>query len=143
MPDVLPDPHSDFGARVRARLRDAKVLWLTTTSSDGTPQPNPVWFLWDGAGSMLVYNDVNAKRLEHVAVRPRLSAHFDGDGAGGDIIVFSAVAEQALDAPSPQFHEEYLAKYAADIDRMGSDPEKFAERYSVPLRIVITKVRGF
>ena len=24
------------------------MIWLTTMGSDGTPQPTPVWFLWDG-----------------------------------------------------------------------------------------------
>ena len=31
-----------LGDRVRRRLSEAKVIWLTTTSADGTPQPNPV-----------------------------------------------------------------------------------------------------
>ena len=38
---VIPD--NAFGDRVRRRLRDAELIWFTTTSADGTPQPNPVW----------------------------------------------------------------------------------------------------
>jgi PPOX class probable F420-dependent enzyme len=137
-------PDSDFGARVRTRLRDEIVIWLTTTGDDGTPQPNPVWFLWEpGSESMLVYNENGAKRLEHVAVRPRVSLNFDGNGRGGDIVVFTGTAEQALDAPSPDRHETYLAKYAADIERLGADAAGFAARYSVPLRIRLTRLRGF
>ena len=39
-------------------------------------------------------------------------------------------------------HAEYVAKYADGIKAIGSDPEKFARDYSVPLRIRFTKVRG-
>jgi hypothetical protein len=34
--------------RVAQRLREDAVIWLTTVAANGTPQPNPVWFLWDG-----------------------------------------------------------------------------------------------
>jgi phosphohistidine phosphatase len=82
---VIPD--SDFGTRARHRLQDEIVIWLTTTSADGTPQPNPVWFFWEeDADALLIYNANNAKRLEHVADRPRVSLHFDGNGRGGDIV---------------------------------------------------------
>ena len=138
---VIPD--SEFGSRVRSRLRAEKVVWLTTTGADGTPQPNPVWFLWDEAGdAVLVYNANDANRLDHVAVRPHVSLNFDGNGKGGNIVVLAGVAEQALDVPSADQHEGYLAKYSADVQRVGGDPAGFAKRYSVPLRIRITKVRG-
>lgn len=87
MTDVLPDESSTFGQRVRARLRDESLIWLTTTGADGTPQPNPVWFLWDGADTLIVYNRADARRHEHVAVRPRVSLNLDGNGQGGDIVV--------------------------------------------------------
>jgi len=41
---VLPDPTTPFGERVARRLREEPVIWFTSTSRDGTPQPNPVWF---------------------------------------------------------------------------------------------------
>jgi PPOX class probable F420-dependent enzyme len=138
---VIPD--SEFGTRVRSRLDAETVVWLTTTGADGTPQPNPVWFLWeDGSESVLVYNANDANRLDHVAVRPRVSLNFDGDGKGGNVVVLAGVAEQAADVPSADQHDGYLAKYAADVERVGGDAASFAQRYSVPLRIRITKVRG-
>ena len=45
---VLPDPSTTFGARVERRLRDEPVAWLTLVDPRGTPQPAPIWFLWDG-----------------------------------------------------------------------------------------------
>jgi PPOX class probable F420-dependent enzyme len=138
---IIPD--SDFGTRVRNRLKTEKVVWLTTTSADGTPQPNPVWFLWEqDDDSVLVYNAFDASRLDHVAVRPRVSLNFDGNGHGGNIVVIAGVAEQALDVPAATEHEPYVAKYAADVERIGMDAESFAQKYSVALRIRMTKVRG-
>jgi PPOX class probable F420-dependent enzyme len=139
---VIPD--SDFGAHARTRLRDEQVVWFTTTGADGTPQPNPVWFLWDEADdSVLIYNRDDAKRIEHIAVRPRVSLNFDGDGDGGNIVVMAGVAEQALDAPPAGEHEVFVAKYAEGIKRIGMEPSTFAQGYSVALRVRITKVRGF
>jgi len=45
---VFPDPNTPFGERVQRRLATSKVIWLTTVGADGTPQPNPVWFVVDG-----------------------------------------------------------------------------------------------
>jgi PPOX class probable F420-dependent enzyme len=137
-------PDSAFGERVKQRLREETLVWFTTTSADGTPQPNPVWFLYEpDRDAALIYNATNAKRLDHVAVRPRVSLNFEADEHGGDVVVIAGVAEQALDAPANKDHADYVAKYAEAIARIGSDPEKFARDYSVPLRIRFTKVRGF
>ncbi len=142
MVDVLPDGSTEFGKRVRTRLRDEHLIWLTTAGADGTPQPNPVWFLWDGAEALIVYNRSDAHRLEHVAVRPRVALNLDGNGYGGDIVVLLGLAEQALDVPPPDGSPEYLAKYAEDIGRISGTPERFAASYPVPLRIRIERIRG-
>lgn len=140
--NVIPD--SDFGTRVRARLREEMLIWLTTTGENGTPQPNPVWFLWEeDSDSLLIYNANDARRIEHVAARPHASANFDSDGQGGDVVVLTGLVERASDAPAPNEHEAYVAKYAEGIERIGSDPAKFAADYSVALRLRIAKVRGF
>src|SRR4029453_7250355 len=49
---------TDFGARVAKRLEEEGIVWLTTTSADGTPQPNPVWFLWNG-DNVLIFSEPN------------------------------------------------------------------------------------
>jgi PPOX class probable F420-dependent enzyme len=137
-------PESAFGDRVRSRLRDREVIWFTTTSANETPQPNPVWFFWEEDNeSVLIYNATRAHRVDHVAVRPRVSLHFDTDAHGDDVIVMTGVAEQASDVPPVTEHEDYLIKYRDGIGRIGSDPAKFAQDYSVPLRIRLTRVRGF
>src|SRR5436190_12240754 len=53
-PMSLVDASTEFGQRVERRLREEKIAWLTTVAPSGTPQPVPVWFLWDGSDSMLI-----------------------------------------------------------------------------------------
>lgn len=135
-------PDSPFGARVRQRLRDEHLVWLTTVADDGTPQPNPVWFLWDGADSVLIYNDNRARRLDRLAEGRRVSLNFQTDAAGDDVVVMTGHAEPAADAPGPAENGAYVAKYASGIAALGGGAT-YAERYDVPVRIRIEKVRGF
>jgi PPOX class probable F420-dependent enzyme len=139
--DVLPDPSTTAGKRVRERLADEIVLWLTTVGADGTPQPNPVWFLWEGEDTILVYNRSGANRIAHVKARPRVSLNFDGNGSGGDIVVLTGTAELLEDFPLASDYEPYHAKYAAQAARIFGNSEAFARDYPVAMRIRITRVR--
>ena len=140
--DVFPDPATPFGQRVQRRLRDEKVIWLTTVAADGTPQPNPVWFLVDGT-TVLVYNRPDARRLAHIRRHPRVTLNLDGDGRGGDIIVLSGRAEVAADHPLPHEFPPYVDKYREAAERISGNVEDFSAAYSVALRITVDRVRGF
>ena len=135
-------PEGTFGDHVRQRLHDEHVVWLTTVTADGTPQPNPVWFLWDGADAVLVYNDKEARRLQRLLAGPRVSLHFDAGDDGEDVVVITGRAEPAPDAPSPADNAEFLAKYGDAIAAMGYDVARYAERWNVAVRIPVEKVRG-
>ncbi len=138
---VLPDPSTPFSQRVERRLRDEIVVWLTTSAADGTPQPNPVWFVLDGEG-ILVYNRPDAHRLTHVVTRSGVALHFDGNGRGGDIVVITGRAELMPDQPPPHEHPAYLTKYRDHMIRVSGTPEAFSRQYPVALRVVPLKVRG-
>jgi PPOX class probable F420-dependent enzyme len=138
---VLPDPTTPFGKRVQRRLRDEIVVWLTTTGADGTPQPNPVWFLWDGP-SFLIYNRADAHRLTHVRTRPFVALNFDGNGRGGDIVVITGRAELPEGEPPSHDVPAYLAKYRESMTRVSGSPEAFSKRYPVAMRVWPVKVRG-
>ncbi len=139
---MVLDQDTEFGARAARRLRDETLAWLTTVDGAGRPQPTPVWFLWDQAdGSVLVYSDRRAKRLEHVANNPRVALHLDGNGRGGDIVVLTGQMA-VTDDPPPAQHADYLAKYGKLIGHGWSSAEEFAETYSVPLRMTGISVRG-
>ena len=136
------DESTEFGARVARHLREDVVVWLTTVSPRGGPVPTPVWFLWDGEESVLVFSLGTAARVGHVEANPRVSLNFAGDGRGGDIVVLSGEASIDGDAPPAAGVEGYLAKYVSHMTRIGLTPDEFAARYSVPIRIRITRVRG-
>src|SRR3954451_12221385 len=103
-------PDGSFGERVTRRLTEETVAWLTTVGGDGTPQPNPVWFLWDGADELLVYSRRDAKRLGHLPARPEVALHLDGDGRGGNIVLLAGVARPDADVPAAHENPDYVAK---------------------------------
>lgn len=141
--DVVPDRSTAFGAQVHQRLAEEQVIWLTTVGRDGTPQPNPVWFLWEGGDSILTYAWSKANRLTHIRRRPRISLNLNS-GAGGDgIVVLTGTAEIVADHPPANENTAYLEKYRNGIERVSGSPEAFAETYSVAVRIRLTRVRGF
>jgi PPOX class probable F420-dependent enzyme len=74
---------SEFGRRAARRLKEERLAWLTTVSPKGTPQPVPVWFLWDGDASILLYSRPDKPKLRNITENPRVSLHLDGDGMGG------------------------------------------------------------
>ncbi|MFD2419339.1 TIGR03667 family PPOX class F420-dependent oxidoreductase [Amycolatopsis pigmentata] len=136
---VLAD--GQFGRRVRERLRTEAIIWLTTVGADGTPQPNPVWFLWQQEG-FLIYNRSDANRLAHIAARPKVSLNFDGDGRGGDIIVFAGEARRLDGQPPPHELRDYEEKYGEAMIRVAGSAKNFSADYPVALRIDVTRVRG-
>ncbi len=140
--DVLPEHASPFGRRVRDRLRDETLIWLTTVGASGTPHPNPIWFLWTG-DDVLIYNDHAAKRLASIRERPQVSLHFNSDASGGDVLVLAGTAEADDSVAAADANPEYLDKYGEAMEHVAGSKEAFARKYSVAVRVRITRVRGF
>lgn len=135
------DFSGDIGKRALERLQAEQIIWLTTTSAGGVPQPRPVWFLWDGS-TFLIYSTPKAKKLEHVARNPNVALHFNSSSDGDDIQVFLASAE-VLSAPTPAHQlNEYMAKYRDGITNIGMTPEQFGAFYTAAIRATPTKLRG-
>lgn len=136
------DLSSDFGVRVGKRLREEGIIWLTTTGADGTPQPNPVWFLWNGE-TVLIFSVPNQAKLANIGRTPRISLHFNSNEYGGDVAIIVGAA--AVDPAGPTDAEiaDYSAKYADGIKSIGLTTESFLAKYSVPIRITPDKLRGF
>jgi PPOX class probable F420-dependent enzyme len=136
------DGTTEFGTRAERRLREDLIAWLTTVAADGTPRPVPVWFLWDGADSVLVYSKPDKPKLRNIERNPRVSLNLDGNGIGGDVVVLLGDARVSDDPPA---HEvpEYVVKYAGRIAANAWTPESFAADYSVPLRIDVSRVQGW
>ena len=135
------DLSTEFGQRVQRRLSKEWIIWLTTISSNLIPQPRPVWFLWDGE-SFLIYSRRGTFKEAHIQNNPRVSLHFDSDGRGGDIVVFTGEAELDKTAPPADQIREYVAKYSDGFKRIGMSKEEFAQTYSIAIRVLPDKVRG-
>jgi PPOX class probable F420-dependent enzyme len=136
------DLSSAFGARVANRLRDERIIWLTTTGADGTPQPNPVWFLWDGA-DILIFSEPNQAKLRNIQRTPRISLHFNSNLHGGDIAVITGTAAIDPAGPTETERTSYPIKYADGIKSIGLTPESMLQKYSVLIRVTPEKLRGF
>jgi PPOX class probable F420-dependent enzyme len=136
-------PAGPFGERAASRLRAERTIWLVTTGADLTPQPNPVWFLWDGDASVLVYNRPEAFRLAHIDARPEVALHLDGDGRGGDIVVLTGTARRAPDTAAADENPAYVDKYAEPMQRVSGSTVQFAQDYPVALRIDVRRIRGY
>jgi PPOX class probable F420-dependent enzyme len=129
-----------LGARAEKRLQEEYIIWLTTVSQDGTPQPNPVWFYWDGR-DLLIYSQPSAHKLANIARNPRVSLNFQADDEGGNIIVFAGNAR--IDKNPPPHDPKYIQKYRDHIPKIGLTPESMAASYSVLIRVSPTRLRGF
>src|SRR5689334_13508802 len=109
------DLSTEFGARAARRLREEVVVWLTTVGANGAPLPTPVWFLWDGERSVRVHSLPSARRLRHIEGDDRVALHFDGNGQGGDIVVFSGRARIDQGAAAAHEVDGYVEKYGERI----------------------------
>jgi PPOX class probable F420-dependent enzyme len=136
------DINTEFGARVQRHLENEQVIWLTTVRDDGTPQPTPVWFLWDGK-TFLIYSKPQAFKIRNIARNRRVALNFNSDPKGDEVIVFRGNA--SIDRTSPPANQvpEYLEKYRSGIQELGSTPEEFAREYSETIRVHPTRLRGF
>jgi PPOX class probable F420-dependent enzyme len=138
---TLLDTSTEFGRRAERRLREDRLAWLTTVDGAGTPQPIPVWFLWDGGESVLIFSKPDTPKLRAIAARPRVGLNLDGNGSGGDIVVALGEAAVSDDPPASEL-PDYVEKYHPLIERNGWTPGGFAADYSVPIRVTLRRVRG-
>jgi PPOX class probable F420-dependent enzyme len=126
------DPSTPTGAKARALLEDATVVWLTTVRPNGQPQSSPVWFIIDD-NEFLIYSLDATARTANISANNRVSLNLDSN-AGADVVVIEGIA-RIVDGPSSLDVPAYQDRYRDDIGRIGHTPESFAERYSVPIRV--------
>jgi PPOX class probable F420-dependent enzyme len=135
------DESTEFGKRTLDRLENEQIVWLTTVDENGTPQPVPVWFLWNGS-EVLIYSKPNTPKLKNIARQSAVSLNFDSNGTGGNIIVFAGHAKVSnVDPPAPDV-PDYVEKYRSGIKSLQMTPESFGASYSVPIRVTLTHLRG-
>ena len=133
---------TEFGQRALNRLGNEQVIWVTTTSKSGAPQPSPVWFVWE-EGRVLIYSQPNTPKVRGIERNPRVSLNFNATHSGDDVVVFNGTAEILGTEPSSDKIAAYQAKYGSSITGLNHTPESFAADYSVVIQVNLEKLRGF
>ncbi len=137
------DLTTDFGRAVEKHLKEEIVIWLTTVDSHLTPQPRPVWFLWEYE-TILIFSQPEAFKVKHISKHPRVSLHFNTDNAG-DKHVMIITGEAVIDPNGVTADQvpAYLAKYKSGIADLNMTPEAFTAGYSTLIRITPSELRGW
>ncbi len=136
------DFHSPLGEKIERRLRNEKIIWLTTVDDRGTPQPRPVWFEWDGQ-TVLIFSQPQAAKLRHIARNPRVALNFNSSHDGGEVAVLIGEAQILQGSPLPGRLQNLLQKYQEDIKDMGTSPAELERDFSVILLVELKSMRGF
>ena len=137
------DTTTEFGAKTARRVEQEKLAWLTTVDSNGTPQPNPVWFLWDD-GSFLIFSRPNQAKLANIARSGRASVNLEATEDEEQITIFTGTAEIVdYDALPKEVFDRYAAKYADGMERINLPRPEYEKAYTAAIRFTPAKVRGW
>jgi PPOX class probable F420-dependent enzyme len=130
----------EISPKLEQRLKQEKIAWLTTVRADGTPQPTPIWFLWQD-GTFLIYSKPNARKIANIANHPTVAINLNSDEWGGSIAVFTGQASVDLDPEPADRVPAYLEKYREGIAQIEMTPESMAREYSAAIRVEPLRVR--
>ena len=139
----MADNKKKLESKARKLVRQEYVIWLTTVDSMNTPQPRPVWFVWD-KDSFLIFSQPRAHKVAHIKKNSSVSLHFNTDKTGDqDVIVYIGTA--TIDEKSKPAYKvpAYFKKYKTGIQELGMTPEQFSKEYSVAIRVKPSSVRGW
>ena len=131
-----------FSDKVRDRLENEPVTWLTTVRPNGQPQTSVVWFLLEG-DEILMYSLPDTARVSNIRSNPRVSVNLEGDGQGGAVVTMEGKARIDADAPRASEHPAYLGKYNERIKNNGWTADSFSRDYPMAVRISIDSVRAW
>jgi|SRR5262245_19472708 len=118
----------ELPSQVTERLAKERVIWLTTTKVDGTPLPNPVWFLWNGS-QFLVFTEPGSLKIKNMTRNPRVALNLNSDFDGGDVAIFQAEAEVSGASVSESELGGYLSKYQEGLASIGLTPDILTTSY--------------
>ena|SRR5579872_5602885 len=138
---MLIDPNNPAHSHVVRRLKEERIIWLTTVRRDGQPQTSPLWFTWDGE-TLLTYSQPNVQKIRNIENQPRVSLHLDG-GGDGETVIIEGRARVDESAPPLDLNEAYMGKYGEIMPGLGYTAEVVAEEYSVPVRFTPERLRAW
>ncbi|MBD7956456.1 pyridoxamine 5'-phosphate oxidase family protein [Microbacterium sp. Sa4CUA7] len=144
MNDVF-DVDKPAHAAARARLDTELIMWLITTTADGTPHPAPVWFLWHD-GVFRIVSEPEAYKAQHLRRGSKAVLHLDGGRFGDDIAIFHGDVRLIPDGASDflaRFREPFLTKYEKSIDAYGMPIEELGRVFSTVIEFTPTRLTAW
>ncbi|MEV6427926.1 TIGR03667 family PPOX class F420-dependent oxidoreductase [Nocardia sp. NPDC051463] len=141
-PAPVVDTGTAFGAKVAARLDSDQVIWLTTVGPSGTPQPNPVWFHWDGT-EFLFFSQADKPKLRNIARNGRVSLNLNANENGGNVVILTGTARIDESGATAEEIAVYTQKYTSGLIDISMTDEEFFAEYSVAIRVTPDRLRGF
>jgi len=130
----------EFSPEILDRLNKAYYLWFTTVRDDGTPQPTPVWFIYEN-DTFLIYTMNSAQKLRNLADNPRVALSYTDSHDAETFLVIMGDAAVDRGVPPASKHPAYYAKYATGIPEIGMTPEQFDANFPVTIRVTPKRVR--
>ena len=140
MGNTVLDRTSEFGIRADNLLSCNMIIWFTTVTPEGVPQPNPVWFYWDGQ-EITIYSKPESRRIKNITHNPHVSLHLEGAGVMGDnVIVIIGLADMKNEYK--KVDEGYRKKYSSYVQKGGTTWKDLKRNYSIEIKVVPIKIRG-
>ena len=137
------DTSTTFGADVIKRLEVQKLAWLTTMDSKGTPQPNPVWFIWDD-GVIYIFSKPNQAKLSNIARSGRIALNLEATADEEHVTIFTGQAEIIDRADLPAgILDRYAERYKDGMKGIQLTRAEYEAAYTIPIRFTPAKLRGW
>ena len=139
------DFDSDLGKRVLGQLESEGIVWLTTVSPSGQPQPSPVWFLWRD-GKILVLSEPSSPKVRNIRQNPNVAVSFNTDPNGAEVSILQCTAALEADLKTAEDAEtfaDYEEKYREGIKQLNLTAESMLTQYSQLIVITPTRLRAW
>ncbi len=121
-------------------IANAEFIWFTTVNDEGMPQPTPVWFVRD-VDTFVIYTPPDSHKVENINASTKVALGLANEDAGNYFVVHGeAMADHSI--PPANQNTAYMSKYAESITEIGMTPESFIQRFSLPIRVTPSHVRG-
>lgn len=119
----------------------AVYVWCTTVRPDGTPHTTPIWFIREG-GTFYFYTIPTSQKVKNLRQNPHIALSFASDHEGESYFVIDGEAHVDESLPAPHLNDAYMAKYREAEYMVTTTPEKYSTIFSLPIRVVPSKVRA-
>lgn len=102
---TVPASHQDLVDR-------PLITHFATVRADGSPQSNPMWFMWDGSRFRLTHTRTR-KKFQNVRAEPRVALSITDPDDPERYLEVRGVVESVEDDPGGAFHRSLRQRYGA------------------------------